>query len=320
MTRKVLITDTLFIFDEHIAQMKAAGFEPVRLDKVKATEVELVDAIKDCEGYILGGIEEVTDPVIRAGGALKAICFTGADYKAFVPAHVLATERGIAITNCPGANSGAVAEFTLALIMMMVRRIPSLTVKGGKDFIITNEFCDLTVGIVGYGFIGKRLALLLKALGFKVIISTRSQGAAAKADGFSVVDMDVLAAESDVISIHVNRGSVGLLSANQINNMKNGCVLVNTCGKEVADIIALRARIASGEVLYASDGHHAHIDEPAGTPVGHYVAINPSAAYNTHRANKIGSDWATQSLINLLSDKDDRYVVNPDYKKNRKTA
>ena len=320
MTRKVLITDSLFIFDEHIAQLKAAGLEPIRLDKVKASEEELVEYIKDCEGYILGGVEEVTEPVIRAGGALKAICFTGSDHKAFIPAHALATEHGIAITHCPGANAGAVAEFTLTLILMMARRIPSLITQGGRDFIITNEFCDLTAGIIGYGFIGKRVAFLLKALGFNVVISTRSQGATAKADGFNVVDMDTLVTRSDIISIHVNRGSIGLLSAAQVNSMKIGSVLINTCAKEVADIKALEMRIANGEVLYASDGHHAHINEPKGTPIGHYISVNPSSAYNTHRANKIGSDWVTESLINLLNGRDDKYVVNPDYKKNRKAA
>lgn len=55
MKGKILVTDTLFIFDEHVKQMEAAGYEVVRLDKPKATEEELQEAIKDKVGYILGG-------------------------------------------------------------------------------------------------------------------------------------------------------------------------------------------------------------------------------------------------------------------------
>jgi len=64
MSNKILITDTLFITDEHVKRIEEAGYEITRLKKANATEDELISALKGKVGYILGGIEKVTDKVI----------------------------------------------------------------------------------------------------------------------------------------------------------------------------------------------------------------------------------------------------------------
>ena len=110
--KKILVTDSLFIMHEHVAQIEAAGYEVVRLDKPAASEAELVEAVKGKAGYILGGIERVTRPVIDAGTELKAIVFTGIDYETFIPAWEYAKSKGIVIANTsldPGINFGFVA-------------------------------------------------------------------------------------------------------------------------------------------------------------------------------------------------------------------
>ncbi|MEJ0062110.1 MAG: NAD(P)-dependent oxidoreductase [Alphaproteobacteria bacterium] len=320
MPRKILITDSLFVFDEHVAQMKAAGFDPTRLDKVKATEAELVEAISGCEGYILGGVEQVTEPVIRAGaGHLKVISFTGADYGAFIPVADFATQNGIAITNCPGANASAVAEFALTYILMLARRIPQLTMQGGKDFYIADEFSAMTVGVLGYGFIGQKVASMLKTLGFRVIVSSRSNSPRIAQDGLKPVTIDELVTQSDVLTIHVDKKSgAGLITASQVNKMKSGAGLVNTCDDSVIDSAALLARLARGEIFFAGD--HVDLKAPAGCPAGQFIKTNASIAFNTRQANKLASDWATQSVINLMTGKDDPYIVNPEYKKYAKAA
>ena len=98
--QKILVTDSLFIADEHVALLSDKGLEVIRLDEVAASEDALCAAIKDCTGYILGGIETVTQRVIDAAPNLKVISFTGANYVNFIPAHVYATQKSIAITNC----------------------------------------------------------------------------------------------------------------------------------------------------------------------------------------------------------------------------
>ena len=109
--KQILITDSLFIFPEHEKRLRDAGFEITRLDKPKATEEELIEAVKGKHGYILGGVEHITDKVIVSADVLEAICFTGSDWRHFIPGHESATKKGIAIANCPGVNAAAVAEY-----------------------------------------------------------------------------------------------------------------------------------------------------------------------------------------------------------------
>ena len=105
MKGTILVTDSLFVFPEHEKVLRDAGYEIERLDKAEATEDELVHSIKGKVGYILGGIEKVTEKVIDAADSLKVIAFTGSDALSFIPAHQKATEHGITITTTPGANS-----------------------------------------------------------------------------------------------------------------------------------------------------------------------------------------------------------------------
>ncbi len=309
MSDKVLITDSLFIFDEHIEAIKNAGYNPVRLDKVKATEEELIEAIKGCVGYILGGVEHVTENVLNAAPDLKAICFTGTDFRHYVPSYEVATARGIKITNCPGANSGAVSQFALSLILTMLRRVPSLCLEGGTNFIITDEFEDLSIGVIGYGRIGQKVAQMLRSLGFNVMISTRSHQERATSDGFECVSLDKMISEADCISLHVEGvSSENMITANHIKALKNGAVIINTCRDKSIDREAMNKRLEDGSILFAADHHDNTITNKA--PIGHVMMAKASSAYNTHRANKLGSDWSTESLLNILSGKDDKRIVN----------
>ena len=132
MSKKILITDDLFIFGRHETILRGAGYTDLLRIGGMASEDELCEAIRGAEGYILGGIETVTSRVIEAGApTLRAIAFTGAGYREFIPGHEEATARGIKITNAPGANASSVAEFTLSLILPMIRRIPELVDPNG---------------------------------------------------------------------------------------------------------------------------------------------------------------------------------------------
>lgn len=91
----ILITDSLFISKDHEQQLKDAGFAVERLDKPKASEEELIAAIKGKSAYILGGVERVTGPIINAADKLKVIAITGSDWQGFVPAYEAAIASAI---------------------------------------------------------------------------------------------------------------------------------------------------------------------------------------------------------------------------------
>lgn len=318
MTKTVLVTDSLFIFDEHVEQLKAADIEIVRLDMPEATEAELIEAVKGKQGYILGGIEKVTDNVIAAADVLEAICFTGADYHYFVPGTDAATKNGIAITNCPGANANAVAEYAFTLMLVMVREVFDLGRTGDKDFKTTNSLLDLHVGLVGMGHIGERVARMLKGFGVKnASYYNRTRKAQLEQElGINYLPLDELLDSCELVSLHTSKeAGEHYFGKEQLALMKDGAVIINTSFETAIDFDALYDELASGRIRAAHDGtveQQRYKELPLG------VWYNSKhTAFNTHEANKVASDIATQSIINLLSGNDDQYVVNPDYKDNR---
>ena len=107
MKKHVLVTDSLFIFPEHVEKLEAAGISVTRLDKPMANEEELVEHVKGKHGYILGGIEKITAKIIEAADCLEAITFTGTDWLSYIPGHSEVKAKNIAISNCPGANASS---------------------------------------------------------------------------------------------------------------------------------------------------------------------------------------------------------------------
>jgi len=315
MTKTVLVTDSLFIFDEHVEQLKAADIEIARLDTPEATEDELIEAVKGRHGYILGGIEKVTDNVIAAADVLEAVCFTGADYQYFVPGTDAATKRGIAVTNCPGANANAVAEYAFTLMLVMVREVFDLGRSGDKDFKTTNSLIDLNVSLVGMGHIGERVARMLKGFGVKnVSYYNRTRKPQLEQElSINYLPLDELLKNCDLVSLHTSKAAgEHYFGKEQLALMKDGSVLINTSFETAIDFNALYDELVSGRIHAAHDGT---VDEPRYKELPLGVWYNSKhTAFNTHEANKKASDIATQSIINLLTQGNDELVVNSEFK------
>lgn len=305
---KILITDDLFILPRHEEMLREAGFGNLVRIGGAASEDELCDAICGAEGYIIGGIETVTARVIAAGApSLRAIAFTGTGYREFIPGHEEATRRGIKITNAPGANAAAVAEFTLALILPMVRRIPEISGDVGIKTFEAPDFEDTTIAVIGYGEIGRRVAAMLKGLGFQVIVTGR--GGRAQQDGFEQVTITEATSRADVVTIHVSKEhGENVLDASVINELKAGAIVVNAAFPEAVDQEALAERIRSGELRAAFDKAMTLKDksfEP-----GRYIESKLQSGFYTRRAIEKTSAMATRSLLNVLTTGSDEHVVN----------
>ena len=307
----ILITDSLFLpvggTDEQ--RLRDAGYDIDRLDEPMADEDTLVERIAGKTGYLLGGIEKVTDRVIAAANELKAISFTGSGYTEFIPAWQPATARGIAISAARGENAGAVAEWALVSGLTLVRNIPALTTPGGPTFSITRDFDALTMGIVGFGAIGHALAAKAQALGIRVIVAGESNS-----DGVEGVELSRLLETADIVSVHVSKTrGTGVLDAAAIATIKPGAVLVNAAFDEAVDNKAVLTRLQRGDLRAALD-----YPLPApGLPSGVLLASNVQTAYNTAETNARVGARAAGSLLNLLQSGDDPDLVNPEYKNNR---
>lgn len=307
--KTILITDTLFVGPPEEDLIRSSGYSIERLEKPDASEDELRAVLPGKVGYILGGIEKVTDRVLDAADELKAIAFTGSGYSEFIPAWRAATERGIAISAAVGANADSVAEYSLAAGLTLIRNLPSLTSPGGSAFYIAREFRSLHLGIIGFGNVGRALARKALALGLQVqaTASSRSDEVA----GVDIRELDEIVASSDLLSIHVSKGrGHEALDANAIARIPKGAVVVNAAFEGAIDNEALIKRLEAGELRAAVD----YPLRSTGMPVGALLASNAQTAFNTIEANAIAGARATQSLLNLLNSGDDQDLVNPEYK------
>lgn len=176
-----------------------------------------------------------------------------------------ARARGIQVVNTPGRNASAVAEFTVASLLAETRNLirGHLAVAGGtfgRSFYHYDntgpELCELTVGIVGYGDIGTRVARLLQPFGCQIVIYDpfKELTEAEKAAGFRKADLDDLMRQCDVVTLHprVTPQTKGMISRERIAMMKPGGYIVNTTRGQVLDYDALHDALVSGHLKGAA--------------------------------------------------------------------
>jgi len=208
---------------------------------------------------IIAGVEPLTGSVLQeAGKYLKVVsrCGTGMDNVDLEAAK----EFGITVRNTPEAPAEAVAELTLGLILALLRNIPlhNQAVHAGfwskKMGLLLSE---TTVGLIGLGRIGKRVAAALDLLGAKVIASDTlpDQAWLAAHPRIHIVGVDELLPASDVVSLHLPSASGPLkhfMNAGKLAKMKPGAYLINTSRGGLIDEAALIASLNSEHLAGAA--------------------------------------------------------------------
>lgn len=170
-------------------------------------------------------------------------------------------EKGVAVVNAPGRNASAVAEFTIAAILMETRlmRAGHEALRQGvwrgdlyRADITGPELSELTVGIIGYGQIGTRVVKLLKPFGCKIVVCDpyKELSAEDRADGVETADLAKLLAISDVVSLHarVTEETRGFLAAAEFKAMKQGSWFINTARGPMVNYDDLYLALASGQL------------------------------------------------------------------------
>jgi phosphoglycerate dehydrogenase-like enzyme len=203
---------------------------------------------------LLHVLERVTPAVIEQAPVLKLIQKLGVgvdtiDLEA-------ARARGIAVCNMPGANTRAVAELTLLLMLATLRRLSALDrqTRTGNGWALDADLLDnlgelggRTVGLVGLGAVGECLTPMLYGVGATVVYTSRHAKAGTTAQFVSLSDV---LSSADVVSLHVplNAETAGMIDARAIGHMKQGAVLVNTARGGLIDYDALYRALASGRL------------------------------------------------------------------------
>ncbi len=170
-----------------------------------------------------------------------------------------AEARRIPVTSTPGANTIAVAEHTMALILACARQIPladQATRDGDFDFRYRQtgfELAGKTLGLVGYGRIARSVASLARAFGMHVIaVTDHASEAELVSDGVVPVEMDALCARSDIVSLHCVPDRNRKLDAARIDALRKGAIVINTARGSLLDETALVAALQNGKLSGAA--------------------------------------------------------------------
>jgi len=246
---KILISDSLD--PSGLSLFQAAGVEVHQLTAEERPR--LPEILADYEALVVRSSTQVTADLMKAGKKLKVVGRAGIGVDNVDVA--AATELGILVVNAPTANLMSATEHTFALLLSLARRVPEAdasTKAGGWDRKLTGvELQGKTLGIIGFGRIGQRVAD--RARGFEMKILAYDpflDAAAARKLDVELLPLDDLLARADVITFHtpLTKESRNLLNRERIARMKKGALVVN-CGRGgVIDEEALLEALESGHL------------------------------------------------------------------------
>jgi len=251
---KVLVCDP--IDEEGIEKLKQAGFKVDYNPTI--SKDQLKNAVSNYDALIVRSRTKVTREIIEAGEKLKAIGRAGVGLDNIDVE--IAKERGITVLNTPEAPADAVAELTIGLILSLARNIPlaDRTLKEGKWIkkeLLGWQLKGKTIGIIGLGNIGEKVARIAKALGMKIVITKRTPPPPSllselEAEYIPVKDLPNFLQKSDVITIHVplTHQTHHMIGAKEIQLMKEGAFLINTSRGGIVDEEALLNALQSGKL------------------------------------------------------------------------
>ncbi|MDP2930146.1 MAG: D-isomer specific 2-hydroxyacid dehydrogenase family protein [bacterium] len=159
-------------------------------------------------------------------------------------------KRNLSVSNIPGYSRESVAEHALALLLCLAKKIiffDRKTQKGTYKLEMGAELKGKTLGIIGLGNIGSRLAEMALGIGMKVIAYNRSPK---QMEGVEMKTFDEVLKESDAISLHVTHenSNRGMINKDQIAKMKSGVLMVNLVDRDLVDEIAMAEALKSGKV------------------------------------------------------------------------
>jgi D-3-phosphoglycerate dehydrogenase len=279
------------------------------VDALPLDRAGLLAAIKDYDGLIVRFAFRMDRQVFDAATRLRvlACAATGLDHVDLTAAR----ERGVTVLSLRGERAfldsvPASAEHTLALLLSLTRRIPLAVsrVNAGtwnRDALRGHDLCGKTLGLVGLGRVGTKMAGYCLALGMRVLACDPAYPA--PPPGVEMVaGLEGLLPQSDVLSVHAPLvpETVGLIGARELGLLPAGAVLVNTARGELVDEEALIAALDSGRLAGAA------LDVIHGEPTGHAAPDTPLLRAARRRDNLLvtphigGATWESMEKTELF--------------------
>lgn len=302
---KILVCDP--ISNEGIKKLQEAGFTVDVRPHIRPDELQ--KTVKNYHALIIRGRTKITKEIIEAGAHLKAIGRAG------VGLDNINTEasqnKGLKILNTPEAPAEAAAELTFGLILSLARNIAQSDCamkerKWIKNELMGWELKDKTLGIIGLGNIGQRVARLAKAFGMHILIHKRSSPdpTLMKELEAKFVTLHELLAHSDIVTIHIpyTPQTHHMIEEKELATMKKKAYLINMSRgaivNEQALLKALQARRLSGAALDVYE-----VEPPTDWTLIQLpnVVCTPHIGAQTKEAQKTASLSLAEKIISALS-------------------
>ena len=296
---------------EELLRQKAAPLEraghTVTICTEKLTEEEKLRRAAGADVFIIAN-GKLTEKVIAAAPDLKMISvgFTGIDHVDLAACRA----RGVRVCNAQGYATEATAELALSLMLACLRHLlpyDAAVRHGGTAAGYANRTLrGKTVGILGTGAIGKRVAELARPFGCELLGASRSVDPEAETLGIRYVPVEELFRESDIVTVHVplNEWTRGLVSRERIDSMKKSAILINCARGGVVDREALADALNQGRIAAAGlDVFYSEPPIPADEPLltAKNTVLTPHTGFLTEEAMAARLDIVFENVTAWLA-------------------
>ena len=291
----------------------AAPVELRGLKEYMGKPAEVVEFLHDAD-ILVNHLAPVTGPMLDQLPKLKLIAVSrGGPVNIDMQA---ARARNIPVVNAPGRNASAVAEFTIGMILAETRLITQghVALSNGhwrgdlyRADVTGDELCNMTVGVVGYGYIGTKVVNLLKPFGCRILVCDPYVALSEQdsADGVQHVALEELLRASDVVTLHarVTEETTRLIAAPQFALMKDGVYFINTARGPLVDYDDLYAALKSGKIRGAGLETFAIEPVPSDWPLLqlHNVTLTPHIAGASLQTVKYAASMVAEEVKRYLT-------------------
>jgi glyoxylate reductase len=300
-----------------LAKLESVGDVDLYTGEGAIPRAELLDRVRGKDALVSMLTEQVDKELIDAADKLRIVANVAVGYNNIdVP---YAISRGLIVTNTPDVLTGAMADFTWALILAITRRLAEgdrLVRSGGWkgwgfDFMLGSELRGKQLGLVGLGRIARAVAEKAPAFGMRVAYTTRRETEYPAAQAMS---LDRLLNTSDVVSIHVPLGAETrhLIDRRALARMKRSAYLVNTSRGPVVDeealAWALQHRLLAGAALDVYENEPAV--HPDLLPLDNVLLV-PHLGSGTIETRTAMADLAADNVVAVLAGRPALTPVRP---------
>lgn len=308
---KVLVTALSFgkHSDEPMRLLHDAGLE---VDKNvfgrPLAEDELCQFIPEYDGIIVG-VDPVTSKVLEKGKKLKVVVKHGVGLDNI--ALEAASSLGIKVANCPDSNSEAAADLTLGLMLAVARSIPAgdKSTREGKWLRLTGpELYGKTLGLLGFGAIGKRVALRGNGFSMKVLAYDKYPDEEfAREKGVVLTDFFEVLQRADFLSLHLplTPETRSIINEAALKRMKRGAYLINTARGELIEEQDLYRALCAGHLAGAALDAFSEEPPDRNNPLFQLdnVVVTPHIGAYSYEANRRMGVIAARNLVDALQRK-----------------